>query len=107
MSITITKSKTVESEDIIIQTPFYYKHDLSGDDYDLILYGKITDKAIITIQKTDNYTHNLVSFEIEKDSNPNFQSYSSYLTKKEHQSFEEAFDRIVKEMEAFMDQEAT
>ena len=105
MSITITKSKTVESENIVIQTPFYYQHDLSGDDYNSILYGKITDKAVITIQKTDNYTHKMISFEIEKKENPNFQSYSSYITKIEHRSSQKGFDMLLAEMKAFMDEE--
>ena len=106
MAITIEVKKVVEKEKITIQTPFYYKFDLMPDEYDSIIYGKITDSCIVSVQKTDRYLDHEITFEFEIDERPHFQSYSDYMIEKQHKSSKEEYEAVVAEMKKFIEDKA-
>jgi hypothetical protein len=106
MSINVEIEKIVSKEIVTIQTPFYYKHDLMLDECDSVIYGKVTDECIVTIQKTERYARNETEFEFTKEANPHFQSSRTYLTEEEHKSSKEEYDSAIEEMKQFLEKEA-
>jgi len=105
MAIAIKVEKIIKFDDLVIQTPFFYKHDLLLDEADSIVYGKIMDDSVVTIHKTYWYHDRRTEFEIEKEIKPCFQSYHTYLTEDEHKSSKEEYDAIVSEMKKFIEEE--
>lgn len=103
MSIIIKVEKVVEKENITIETPFYYKYDLMLDDCDSIIYGKITDDCVMSVQKTDRYLDHEITFEFEVDNRPSFQEYSDYMTDKQFRSSKEEYEAAVAEMKQFIE----
>ena len=74
---------------ININLPYYYEHNLSSDRYDSVLYGKICEKETTTIQITNQYLHDVISYEIEiAKCNP--AKNDSYFTD-EHKSSESEY----------------
>lgn len=102
MAITIEVENVIEKEKITIETPFYYKHDLMLDECDSIIYGKITDNYIVSVQKTDRYLDHEITFEFEIDNRPRFQSYSNYMTEDQHRSSKEEYEAAIAEMQQFI-----
>ena len=106
MSIIIEIEKNIEMEKLTIETPFYYKHDLTSDDCDSILYGKIMDDCVITVQKTDRYLDHEITFEFEIDERPRFNGYGAYIVEEEFQSSKEEYEAAVAEMKQFIEDRA-
>lgn len=106
MAISIEVEKVVTKETATIQTPFYYKHDLMLDECDSVIYGKVTDDCITTVQKTERYGRNEIEFEFTKEDKPCFQLSRSYLIKDEHKSSKAEYDSAVEEMKQFLEKEA-
>jgi len=105
MTIKIEVYESVKKEDLIVETPFYYKHRHLSDYFESFTYGKITDKQVITIHKIDYFLDKTVSFEIEKESKPNFKEYACYISEKKSESSQEEFSKIALEMKTFLEQE--
>lgn len=108
MGINIEIEKVVSREIITIQTPFYYKHDLMLDECDSVIYGKVTDDYITTVQKTERYIQNEIEFEFTKNNKPifQFQSLRPYLIEDEYKSSKDEYDSAIEEMKQFMEKEA-
>ena len=102
MAITIEVDKTVEKENITIETPFYYKHDLMFDDCDSVTYGKIMDTCVVSVSKTDHYLNHEITFEFEIDERPRFQGYTAYMVDDEYKSSKEEYEAAVAEMQQFI-----
>ena len=105
MAITIEVEKCVEFEDLVIQTPFYYKHDLLLDEADSVVYGKVMDDKLVAIHKTYWYRDRRTEFEIIKEDKPDFDCYHFYLTKDENKGSKEEYDAVVSEMKKFIEEE--
>lgn len=103
MAITVDIEKIREFTPVTIQTPYYYKHDLSSSSYNSMVYGKITDTSILTIQKSEI---DGLSYQIIRGDLNDIQSYSGYLTKSKYVSSKEEFDAIAAEMKQFIESEA-
>ena len=66
MSIEIEiQEKTYSRMKITVDLPYYYKHDLMMDHHNSVIYGKIEENKTTTIQITDNYMNNTMSYELE------------------------------------------
>jgi hypothetical protein len=105
MAIRIEIEKVVSKEIITIQTPFYYKYDLMLDECDSIIYGKVMNDYIVTVQKTELYERNEIVFKISKEDKPHFQSLKAYLTDDQYRSSKEEYESAVSEMKQFMEKE--
>ncbi len=108
MPITIQVEKVTQWMPITIKTPHYYKHDISSDDgsYDSIIFGKITDDYTISVTKTVREYDQEVSYKVEREDKPNFNSHKKYLTNTEYASNKAEFDEALSEMKKFLEQEA-
>lgn len=108
MPITIQVEKVTQWMPITIPTPHYYKHDISSDDgsYDSIIFGKITDDYTISVTKTVREYDQEVSYKVEREDKPNFNSHKKYLTNTEYASNKDEFDEALSEMKKFLEQEA-
>ena len=106
MSITIEVEKFTETEKVIIPTPFYYKHDLMIEECDSIIYGKIMDDCVISVQKTDHYLNHEITFEFEVEERPRFQGYNAYMVDEEYKSSKEEYEAAIAEMKQFIEDRA-
>jgi hypothetical protein len=102
MSIAIWVETVIEKENITIETPFYYKHDLMIDDCDSVTYGKIMDTCVVSVSKTDRYLDHEITFEFEIDERPRFQGYTAYMVDEEYKSSKEEYEAAVAEMQQFI-----
>ena len=91
MKIEVTRTKRVK-EEIEIEFPYYYKHDLTDYDYEntCVVYGKITEKEEVTIQEKIRGNGNTI-YELEKDSRSD--SYFTEEYKSTEQEYKEAKER--------------
>lgn len=64
MEIEIEETTYIKKK-ITVDLPYYYKHDLMSDRHNSIIYGKIEEKKTTTIQISENYMNNTMSYELE------------------------------------------
>ena len=90
--------KHIRQEVVVdVELPYYFKHDLSDDYSESIIYGKIEEKLYTTIHETESWDGRK-SYEIEKEEHESIASrgLSSYF-EDEHKSnkreYEEARER--------------
>lgn len=83
---------------IDIQFPFYYEHDLSGDNNDYIIYGKIMEDGVVTIRESKIYDSGEYVYEVEYSPVFDPDSMKSYLLDPEHRSTEEKFNAVYSRM---------
>ena len=91
----ISVFKTVRTvEELEIEFPYYYKHDLRSDDGESVIYGKIEEGKHSSIHEVYSFGGNFTSnFEIEiEDISKNYSSLSNY--------FEEEFKSTKQEFES-------
>ena len=87
--------KLIPQEAIIeVELPYYFKHDLSDDYSESIIYGKIEEELYTTIHETESYDGRK-SYEIEKERLVSIarRGLSSYFDD-EHQSSREEFEAV-------------
>ena len=108
MSITIQMEKVTQLIPVTIETPHYYKQCLDSDDgsIDTTIFGKITEDCILSVQKTVREQGTEVSYEVEKDTRPNFNHCKAYLTDSKYASNKQEFDESFLGMKQFIEQEA-
>lgn len=97
MAIVVEIEKVVIKEKVSVETPYFYKHDLLPDFGDSIVYGKVLDDCVVTVQKTDRYGGK-VAFEIQVVKKSDLRAYSNYLVKEEYRSTEGEFLAVLGEM---------
>lgn len=91
----ITLIKQIPQEVIIeVELPYYFKHDLSDDYSESIIYGKIEEKLYTTIRETKRYAEE-ETYEIEKEKHISIalRGLSSYF-EDEHLSSREEFEAV-------------
>lgn len=91
MKIEVTRTKRVK-EEIEVEFPYYYKHDLTDYDYEntYVIYGKKTETEEVTINEKIRDNKNFI-YEIEKDRRND--SYFDKKYKSTEQEYEEAKER--------------
>ena len=101
MKITLTKL-IPQKETIEVELPYYFKHDLSDDYGESIIYGKIEEKLYTSIHETERY-HGKESYEIEKKEHYSIETsgLSSYF-EDEHQSSREEFEAVKERCLSFL-----
>lgn len=58
--------KTIhQKETINVEFPYYYVHDVGGDDYDSVIHGKIEKDSCVTIHINRHYRRDEASCKIE------------------------------------------
>ena len=85
LEVEVVKQKEVQT----FETPIFYKHIVSEDDYYAEIRGVITDSSVISIHKTSKYDS--LIYEIEKERNFSPNSYKAYITNPEYRSSKEEF----------------
>ena len=108
MPITIQIEKVTQLIPVTIETPHYYKQCLDSDDgsIDSTVFGKITEDYILSVHRTEREQGTEVSFEVEKDTRPNFSHCKAYLTESKYASNKQEFDEAYLEMKQFIEQAA-
>jgi hypothetical protein len=93
MKIEVTRTKRVK-EEIEVEIPYYYKHDLTDYDYEntSVIYGKITENEIFTIHEKIRDNGNVI-YEIEKEKRWGDGSYFAEKYKSTNGEYEEAKER--------------
>ena len=101
MQVEITK-QVPQVEIIEVELPYYYKHDLTSDYGDSIIYGKIEEKLCTSIQETKNYGGE-EKYEIEKEEHHSIKNsgLSSYFDKK-YKSTKEEFEAVKERCLSFL-----
>lgn len=74
------KRQIEKEEEVDIEFPYYYKHDLMLDEMDTVIYGKIEENKTTSIHITHNW-NGRNSFELEIEEEP-ASYFSSYMTDK-------------------------
>jgi len=74
MRLEITR-KVEQRETIEIEFPYYYKHDLMGDESDSVIYGKIEERKCTAIQLSYRRDEKEYSIEVEERSASAFACY--------------------------------
>ena len=95
--------RLIPQEEIIeVELPYYYKHDLSDDYGDSIIYGKIEEKLHTSIHEIERY-HGKETYEIEKEKHHSIENsgLSSYF-EDEHQSNKEEFEAVKERCLSFL-----
>lgn len=72
---------------IEVDLPYYYKYDLDIDRGESIIYGKVLENKVYTIQESEDYNYD-VKFELEEDS-----YYDSSFFKPEYESNKDEFNK--------------
>jgi hypothetical protein len=99
MKIEITEKIDIVKE-IEIDLPYYYKHDLSGDRGSSIIYGKITETKVFSIQEKE---HSEIAFEFEIDEYPSLkQSGLTGYFKSEYKSTKSEYEEALKRANEFI-----
>lgn len=106
MAITIQIEKVTQLIPRTVETPFYYKYDLGLDHCDSVIYGKITDDCVVSVQATFNNSELEIEYEVTKILHPNFNDYKPYLSEQKYASTKEEFDKAVADMNNFIKKEA-
>ena len=93
MEITLIK-QIPQIETIEVELPHYYKHDLTDDYSDLIIYGKIEEKLHTSFHETKRYD-GMEAYEIEKERHSSIENsgLSDYFDE-EYQSNKEEFEAV-------------
>lgn len=80
------KRKVEQTEIVDIDLPYYFKHDLSNDDAEYVIYGKVERTMCVKIKISRAYNSRSHEFEIAIEDLP-AAAYGCYMTH-EHQSSE-------------------
>ena len=96
-NITVTETTTKSIE---IELPYYYEHDLSGDNHDCIIYGKITEYGTYNIEKSHSYNNNDLHYNLEKTDNQGIESYFQ----PQYKGSKKVYDDIYAEVLEFLKQ---
>ena len=89
MKLEITR-EVKKTETIDIEFPYYYKHDLSSDEEDVVIYGKIDEKKHTSIKIGKRYWDQSIEFELEIEER-GAASLACYMTD-EHKSSETEYN---------------
>lgn len=102
MKIEITTTERVVKE-IEVDLPYYYKYDLSEDNYDSVIYGVITEKDQKTISRTERFYSKEIEWEMAIHPHHSIKEsgLASYF-KKEHASSKEEYEQARTEMMEFL-----
>ena len=95
VTIKVREHKTIQRT-IEVVLPYYYKHEIYGDDYTHHIYGKIGSKVETTIQE-GIYYDGRKNFEIEEEK---WDGSGSYFAD-EHKSNEQEYNKAKERLEAF------
>lgn len=93
--ITIRKHVTTQTE-IEVDLPYYYKHDLSDDHGDSIIYGRIDGEISTAIHENES-VYGDVKYEIEKEKWTGDGSYFS----DDHKSTELEYNKVKERLKKF------
>mgnify|MGYP001283798686 FL=1 len=91
----ITLIKQIPQEVIVeVELPYYFKHDLSDDYSESIIYGKIEEELYTTIHETESWDGRK-SYEIEKEEHVSIarRGLSSYF-EDEHKSNKKEYEAV-------------
>lgn len=108
MSITIQMEKVMQLAPVTIETPYYYKQYIdSGDGFIATTsFGKITEDHVTSVQKNVREQGTEVSYEVAKDTRPDFNHYKAYLMDSKYASNKQEFDEALLDMKQFLEREA-
>lgn len=94
-----TKVRVHVNQEVDLQLPHYYVQHIDGDGYHCVIYGRITDTDITTINKN---SHTKWEVEVETTTAARLSKMYSYFIGAEYQSCKEEFDKALAEFKEFV-----
>lgn len=102
--VTLTKV-TKEEIEVEVEFPIYRKHDVSGDDYNSVIYQRIDGHREVSIHKTERYRSSGEvewRIEIEDGHSVRGENVDYALGRGEYASSAEAFNKVLAELRQFL-----
>jgi hypothetical protein len=98
-----------EKKTVGVEFPLYRRHDVSGDDYESVIYSRIEEGIEegykeISIQKSESYRSNSITFELEIESYGTLEGSEYALGLGKYASSEEEFNSILAELNGVFEQ---